>query len=510
MATGKIKTLYSDKEKTEVLFPRTKTSAISDADGVGLDALMEHLAYTDTDGGEVSVVPVDADTLGGLPAENYATQSFVTNKIAEAQLSGGGSGEIDLSGYATKDDVSDVSNLVGDTAVSVQIGNAINNIDFPVDSVNGKTGEVQLSASDVGAVSTSGASMENNAYIHFKHSDSGVAWSYSGEKYVLRPITGTGLELLSNNGSGYIPALKLAPDGKIELGNSKINGELKVGDKLSFRTDGEGGNITIFPPANTGIQNWEIDAHDGNVRFYNLADDGTYNEPLKLYKDGSIGSSNTAKTRERLGAAPASLASDMAAADDNIRKFLIANASSWIIPDILLIDTTNPFGDNNRTGWIASGTTSNMPSGVSHAIREIFYVNNQWILAKFTGWDSNLQPCSFHISYSVPLGGWTEWEWENPPMVLGTEYRTTERYKGKPVYATTVNFGALPNATIKGVAHGVSIGQPVRIEGRTSQRISLPYSIVTELYFEPSSVVIKTNTDASHITAEVTIYYTKN
>lgn len=36
----------------------------------------------------------------------YATESFVLNKIAEAQLGGGsGSGSVDLSGYATKDDL---------------------------------------------------------------------------------------------------------------------------------------------------------------------------------------------------------------------------------------------------------------------------------------------------------------------------------------------------------------------------------------------------------------------
>lgn len=43
MATGKIKTLYSDKEKTEALFPRTKTNAISDENGVGLDALLDRI-----------------------------------------------------------------------------------------------------------------------------------------------------------------------------------------------------------------------------------------------------------------------------------------------------------------------------------------------------------------------------------------------------------------------------------------------------------------------------------
>ena len=81
----------------------------------------------------------DADTLDGKHASEFAlatdidglaTETFVTNKIAEAQISGG-SGDIDLSNYATKDDLA--------------------NIDFPVDSVNGKTGTVQLSASDVGA-----------------------------------------------------------------------------------------------------------------------------------------------------------------------------------------------------------------------------------------------------------------------------------------------------------------------------------------------------------------------
>lgn len=31
-------------------------------------------------------------------------------------------------------------------------------------------------------------------------------------------------------------------------------------------------------------------------------------------------------------------------------------------------------------------------------------------------------------------GTWGEWEWINPPMELGKEYRTTERWDGKPVY----------------------------------------------------------------------------
>jgi hypothetical protein len=44
METGKIKTLFTDIEKTEALFPRTKTSAVTNNEGVNLDALLEDKA----------------------------------------------------------------------------------------------------------------------------------------------------------------------------------------------------------------------------------------------------------------------------------------------------------------------------------------------------------------------------------------------------------------------------------------------------------------------------------
>ena len=40
---------------------------------------------------------------------------------------------------------------------------------------------------------------------------------------------------------------------------------------------------------------------------------------------------------------------------------------------------------------------------------------------------------------------WSEWEFVNPPMELGLEYRTTERYLGKPVYVKAVDCGAMAN-----------------------------------------------------------------
>lgn len=48
-------------------------------------------------------------------------------------------------------------------------------------------------------------------------------------------------------------------------------------------------------------------------------------------------------------------------------------------------------------------------------------------------------------------------EWFNPPMVLGTEYRTTRRYKGSPVYVMAVNVGTMPSSS--GGAKNFTVGQ---------------------------------------------------
>lgn len=54
-------------------------------------------------------------------------------------------------------------------------------------------------------------------------------------------------------------------------------------------------------------------------------------------------------------------------------------------------------------------------------------------------------------------GVWQPFEWVNPPMALGTEYRTTERYQGKPVYVKTFNIptSAFTGQTVR-YAHGIA------------------------------------------------------
>lgn len=83
MATGKIKTLFSDIERTEALFPKTKISAVSDEEGIGLDAILDNMVHASELIEDIATVPVNVDTLGGRPAEDYATKVYVDGKIED-------------------------------------------------------------------------------------------------------------------------------------------------------------------------------------------------------------------------------------------------------------------------------------------------------------------------------------------------------------------------------------------------------------------------------------------
>ena len=112
-------------------------------------------------------------------------------------------------------------------------------------------------------------------------------------------------------------------------------------------------------------------------------------------------------------------------------------------------------------------------------------------------------------------GKWVvPWECVNPPMALGVEYRTKERYNGKAVYTKLVSLGNLPNATRKQVAHGASSTQILRCCGQMSNGISLPfhYDNTTnwiEIYAGGTDIVVLTGNDQSARTATAQIWYTK-
>ena len=106
--------------------------------------------------------------------------------------------------------------------------------------------------------------------------------------------------------------------------------------------------------------------------------------------------------------------------------------------------------------------------------------------------------------------GWSQWEFINPPMKLGIEYRTVERYQGKPVYVKLVDCGALPNSASKSIS--ISGDTAVKcfdvVTGTNSSGMVLPTASFggTNLNREVaitsngSSILIVTNFDGSSYT----------
>lgn len=121
-------------------------------------------------------------------------------------------------------------------------------------------------------------------------------------------------------------------------------------------------------------------------------------------------------------------------------------------------------------------------------------------------------------------GTWQSWEWVNPPMVVGVEYRTTERSDGDPVYAKRVSYtnsaeiGNASGVAMVDIPHSISgFGKLVRIVGRNyTSNYPLPYigstggiTVVNAVNTTNIRLRTKDMTWASGYTWYFDIYYTK-
>ena len=172
-----------------------------------------------------------------------------------------------------------------------------------------------------------------------------------------------------------------------------------------------------------------------------------------------------------------------------------------------------------------------------HAVNEVgfYYINNQTLnrpdgvssgtmmVEKRTGSKGEETYLTIKMGtsevreiYSAYEASWQGWEWENPPMTLGTEYRTTERWHGYYVYRKVIVFGNLPNNTYKSVTyHDGSWGTviPVSATGRTSGGQIFPTnnysgsSGVVNLKVDNNTITVYTNLDLSAQTGYVDVRY---
>lgn len=141
-----------------------------------------------------------------------------------------------------------------------------------------------------------------------------------------------------------------------------------------------------------------------------------------------------------------------------------------------------PENDANQipgTGWFVAH--QNTPTGGWWIIQDIFdgSVHYQFAFAKRSS--SGVLGGTIVQRNKQEQNDWGPWEWVNPPMGLGTEYRTTERYFSKPVYVKTINMGNLPGNVVKQASFQSNnvVDKIVSVTGQCTSdsgvNISLPY-----------------------------------
>lgn len=172
-----------------------------------------------------------------------------------------------------------------------------------------------------------------------------------------------------------------------------------------------------------------------------------------------------------------------------------------------------PVTDLNQTvlsGWYSCAGSSNGPSSNFYGWLLVSSRTGAGGMIRQDAWSALEQPDHF-VRYAVD-GVWTPWEYVNPPMQLGVEYRTTERYNGNPVYAKAVNIGKLFSSyDSKEVDHGVSDMEAcIECKGLVGQQNLIPNKDVTSVTVDSTTIVIEHNGFSGKPEAVVIIKYTKS
>lgn len=174
-----------------------------------------------------------------------------------------------------------------------------------------------------------------------------------------------------------------------------------------------------------------------------------------------------------------------------------------------LLNSSNDLNElQNKSGWYYWSTSVplNAPTtDGSTPITFATFLSCGWTQLAFVADTKSI------LTRTIVSGVWSPWEWVNPPMLLGVEYRTAERYNGKPVYVKLVDFGLLPNNTTKTVSYeenaSLCIDVKMILQGQSWKVIN---SIISRFTGSRDSILVTTIVDGSvYGTANVSVKYTK-
>jgi hypothetical protein len=196
-------------------------------------------------------------------------------------------------------------------------------------------------------------------------------------------------------------------------------------------------------------------------------------------------------TIEQIGAAPAGY---------GLGKLTSYEVYSDSEIDTVLIDIINSMGDQTFKRIVLSfKSTTNFTNAGGHYYTDIYKLSQNYAsitIKSYIGGGREMQRNWY-------AGTLEPWEWVNPPMSLGVEYRTTKRYNGNAVYMKAINCGAAPASSGKSVAHGIANCRPISCIGRiTSSTNLIPYVSTSGARINISANSVNINVYASYAPAE--------
>lgn len=157
---------------------------------------------------------------------------------------------------------------------------------------------------------------------------------------------------------------------------------------------------------------------------------------------------------------------------------------------------------------------ANAPGGGSTRTM-VVTVNDDYIIQVATNGTNSARRIGFYdgMTAEADFDGYGGWKWDNPPMVEGETYLTTEQWKGKNVYTKLFTFGKLPNTTARSVSIGKNLLN-VRVDGFAYKgEYTIPIQVlqkVSSIYYHKSDglLYIETTGDYSDWTACLVVKWT--